>query len=505
MVDGAPYLILGGELGNSTASDLPSLRQFWPLFDSLHLNTVLAPVSWELIEPAEGRFDFSSVDGLIRQAREHDKRLVLLWFGAWKNSMSSYVPPWIKRDQARFPRAELPDGRAMEILSAFSAANRDADARAFAALMAHLRDADAGRHTVLMVQVENEIGMIPEPRDHSPAADTSFAAPVPETLIRYLVNHRSTLAPGLRVRWEAAGARTDGSWVQVFGRGAQTEELFTAWHFAEYVEAVAAAGKARYALPLFVNAALVRPGRQPGEYPSGGPLPHLTDVWRAAAPSIDFLAPDIYFPNFVEWARAYAQPGNPLFVPETGRNPEATPANALYAIGALDAIGFSPFAIEAYRPDDRLADAYDILRQLAPLLLEHQGDSSMVGVRPPVSFQGRVDETPQDVRLGDYVLRVAFPNPFSQAPDQRIESHGGLIIRLGADEYLVAGRGITVTFATSTAGAIAGIESIWEGQYVAGRWVRSRLLNGDESHQGRHLRIPDDRFGIQRVRLYRYR
>ena len=129
----------------------------------------------------------------------------------------------------------------------------------------------------------------------------------------------------------------------------------------------------------------------------------------------------------------------------------------------------------------------------------------MVGVRPPVSFQGRVDETPQDVRLGDYVLRVAFPNPFSQAPDQRIESHGGLIIRLGADEYLVAGRGITVTFATSTAGAIAGIESIWEGQYVAGRWVRSRLLNGDESHQGRHLRIPDDRFGIQRVRLYRYR
>jgi len=505
IVDGAPYLILGGELGNSTASDLPYLRQFWPLFDSLHLNTVLAPVSWELIEPAEGRFDFGSVDGLIRQAREHDKRLVLLWFGAWKNSMSSYVPPWIKRDQARFPRAELPDGRGMEMLSAFARASRDADARAFASLMAHLRDFDARRQTVLMVQVENEIGMIPHARDHSPVADTLFAGPVPRALLSYLTSHRSTLAPALRGRWESAGARTDGSWVQVFGSGAATEELFMAWHFAAYVEAVVAAGKAVYPLPMFVNAALVRPGRLPGEYPSGGPLPHLRDVWRAAAPSIDFLAPDIYFPNFVEWARAYAQPGNPLFVPETGRQPEATPANALYAIGALDAIGFSPFAIEAYRAGDCMADAYDVLGELAPLVLEHQGDGSMVGVRPPVSFQGRVDETPQDVRLGDYVLRVAFRNPFSQAPDQSIESHGGLIIQLGPDEYLVAGRGLTVTFATSTAGAIAGIESIWEGHYVAGRWVRSRLLNGDESHQGRHLRIPDDRFGIQRVRLYRYR
>jgi len=505
IVDGAPFLILGGELGNSTASDLDYLRQFWPRFDSLHLNTVLAPVSWELIEPAQGRFDFSSMDGLINQAREHDKRLVLLWFGSWKNSMSSYVPSWIKRDQAGFPRAELTGGRGMEMLSAFSAANRNADARAFAALMAHLRDADAGRHTVLMVQVENEIGMIPEPRDHSPAADTSFAAPVPEALIRYLVSHRSTLAPPLRARWEAAGARTEGSWVQVFGRGAATEEVFTAWHFAAYVEAVAAAGKATYALPLFVNAALVRPGRLPGAYPSGGPLPHLTDVWRAGAPSIDFLAPDIYFPNFVEWARAYAQPGNPLFVPETGRSPEATAANALYAIGALDAIGFSPFAIEAYQGRADLADAFDVLRQLSPVVLEHQGDSSMVGVRPPVSFDGRVDDTPQEVRLGSYVLRVAFQNPFSQTQDQDALSHGGLIIQLGPDEYLVAGRGITVTFATTTTAASAGIEGIWDGRYVAGRWVPARLLNGDESHQGRHLRIPDDRFGIQRVRLYRYR
>ena len=485
IVDGAPFLIRGGELGNSTASDLKYLQQFWPLFGRLRLNTILAPASWELIEPIEGRFDFRSIDGLLEQARAHDTRVVLLWFGAWKNSMSSYVPAWVKRDQSRFPRSQLPDGRGMEMLSPFASANRDADARAFAALMAHLLAVDARRRTVIMVQVENEIGMIPHARDYNATANELFAGEVPMGVLR------------------AKGAQTAGTWEQVFGRGPATDELFMAWHFASYVEAVAKAGKRVYPLPMFVNAALIRPGRQPGEYPSAGPLPHLMAVWRAGAPSIDFLAPDIYFPNFVEWARAYAVPGNPLFVPETGRAPDATPANGLYAIGELDAIGFSPFAIESYKADDALGDAYDVLRQLTPLVLEHQGDDSMIGVRPPVSFDGVVDDTPQSFRLGDYTLHVAFkgtsPDP---APQRKIEAHGGLIIRLGTDEYLVAGQGLIVTF--STEGATAGIESIREGTFVDGRWVPGRLLNGDESHQGRHLRIPEGKFGIQRVRLYRY-
>jgi beta-galactosidase GanA len=479
IVDGAPFLIRGGELGNSTASDLKYLQQFWPLFGKLGLNTILAPASWELIEPVEGQFDWRSIDGLLEQARAHDTRVVLLWFGAWKNSMSSYAPAWVKRDQARFPRSQLPDGRGMEILSPFVAANREADMRAFVALMSHLRTFDARHRTVIMMQVENEIGMIPHARDYSTIANDLFAGQVPAPLL---------------------GSRARGTWEQVFGRGSATEERFMAWHFATYVEAIASAGKRAYPLPMFVNAALVRPGRQPGEYPSAGPLPHLFDVWRAGAPSLDFLAPDIYFPNFVEWARAYAIPGNPLFVPETGRAPDATPANGMYAIGELDAIGFSPFAIESYRADDALGSAYDVVRQLTPLVLEHQGDDSMIGVRPPVSFDGVVDDTPQSFRMGNYTLNVAFKGT-SPEPG-KIESHGGLIIRLAADEYLVAGQGLIVTF--STEGAIAGIESIWEGTFAEGRWVPGRLLNGDESHQGRHLRIPEGKFGIQRIRLYRY-
>lgn len=487
IVDGAPFLILGGELGNSTASDLKYLERFWPLFGQLGLNTILCPASWELIEPAEGQFDFRSIDGLLAQARAHDTRVVLLWFGSWKNSMSSYVPAWVKRDQARFPRSQLPDGSGMEILSPFSAANRDADARAFAALMSHLRAVDARQRTVIMVQVENEIGMIPQARDYSAVANELIAGEVPA-------------AVASRVK----GQRTQGTWEQVFGRGPATEELFMAWHFATYVEAVASAGKRVYPLPMFVNAALVRPGRKPGEYPSAGPLPHLIDVWRAGAPSIDFLAPDIYFPNFVEWAKAYAVPGNPLFVPETGRAPDATPANGLYAIGELDAIGFSPFAIESYKADDQLGSAYAVLRQIAPLVLEHQGTDTMIGVRPPVTFDGDVDDRPQSFRLGDYTLTVAFKGASPEPATQRkVEAHGGLIIRLGPDEYLVAGKGLIVTFATE--GAIAGIESIWEGTFVDGRWRPGRLLNGDESHQGRHLRIAETAFEIQRVRLYRYR
>jgi beta-galactosidase GanA len=503
IVDGAPFLVLGGELGNSTASDLKYLQQFWPLFGKLGLNTILAPASWELIEPVEGQFDFRSIDGLLEQARAHKTRVVLLWFGAWKNSMSSYVPAWVKRDQARFPRSQLPDGRGMEILSPFVSANRDADARAFAALMAHLLAVDARHHTVIMVQVENEIGMIPHARDYSTVANELIAGEVPAALLRYLGDHRGKLASRLDEQWRANGARGSGTWEQVFGRGPATEEMFMAWHFATYVETVAKAGKRVYPLPMYVNAALVRPGRQPGEYPSAGPLPHLIDVWRAAAPSIDFLAPDIYFPNFVEWARAYAVPGNPLFVPETGRAPDATPANGFYAIGELDAIGFSPFAIESYKADDALGNAYDVLRQLTPLVLEHQGDDSMIGVRPPVSFDGSVDDTPQSFRLGDYTLHVAFKGTAAEpAPQRKVEANGGLIIRLGADEYLIAGQGLIVTF--SAEGATAGIESICEGTFVDGRWVPGRLLNGDESHQGRHLRIAEGKFGIQRVRLYRY-
>jgi beta-galactosidase GanA len=328
--------------------------------------------------------------------------------------------------------------------------------------------------------------MIPSARDHGALADAAFRRPVPPAIV--------------------PAGRAGGSWQAVFGDAA--EESFMAWHFARYVERVAAAGKAAYPLPLFVNAALPRPGRRPGEYPGGGPLPHLFGIWRAAAPSIDFLAPDIYFPNFVEWTRRFRTAGNPLFIPEANRAgaPEAR-ADALFAIGELDAIGYSPFSIDNAEGDgaESLAETYAALDALAPSILRHQGRGTIAGFRPPVAFDGTVDESDIFVALGDYRLDITFIDPWTARDDQRVASHGGLVIQLGPDEYLVAGSGVTLTFAPADGVGQAGIESIWEGRYVDGAWRPGRLLNGDESHQGRHLRLPPDRFGIQRVRLYRYR
>ena len=274
-------------------------------------------------------------------------RLVLLWFGSWKNSMSCYAPAWVKRDAKRFPRTADQDGTPQEMLSPFSAANRDADARAFAALMRHLRETDGARHTVLMVQVENEIGMIPTARDHGAAAEARLRrrpSPPSSRAISQLTRTSSPPSCGRACGLPAESAAAPGRSCSAPGRPPRR----SSWRGTSRATPRPSPPRAsaEYPLPMFVNAALIRPGHQPGQYPSGGPLPHLFDVWRAAAPSIDFLSPDIYFQNFAEWARRYARSGNPLFIPEALRSAEAS-VNGLYALGALDAIGFAPFGIES--------------------------------------------------------------------------------------------------------------------------------------------------------------
>jgi Domain of unknown function (DUF5597)/Beta-galactosidase len=513
IVDGKPFLILGGELGNSAATTLTSIDAIWPRLVELNLNTVLVPVYWDLIEPREGEFDFELVDGILAGARKHQLRLVLLWFGSWKNSMSCYAPAWVKTDQARFPRSVGHDGRGMEILSPFSEANLAADTAAFTALMKHLRQIDGKEHTVLMIQVENEIGMIPAARDWSKEATTLYQGQVPRELMDHLEAHKDSLFPELRARWAKAGFKHSGTWEQVFGPGLATEEIFTAWYFGRYTEHVAAAGKAEYPLPMYVNAALIRPNYPPGRYPSGGPLPHLIDVWQSAAPSLDFLAPDIYFPNFVEWCRKFRRRGNPLFIPESLPNSRSA-AKVFYAIGQEDAIGVSPFAIDQISDPGRqpLRESYEILRQLAPRILAHQGRGTIVGVAPDVPFAGAPVPTEEDVKLGDYMFHVVYEKPKDDLNTPGLEPgewlSGGIIIQEGPDEYLVAGTGIILTFTPVGSPAQqeqAGILNIENGRFVDSRWQIERYFGGDESHQGRHLRIPPGQFGIQRMTLYRYR
>lgn len=506
IVDGRPFLILGGELGNSTAAGHAAMEAAWPRLRALHLNTVIAPVYWELIEPREGQFEWESLDRLIDGARQNHMRLVLLWFGAWKNSMSSYAPAWVKHDWRRFPRVTKIDGTPTEILTPFSKDNLAADASAFEALMRHLRETDGERHTVLIVQVENEIGMIPEARDHGPLANAAFAQTVPKELTDHV--------------HPAAGGKDSGTWTEVFGNNPAGEEVFTAWHFATYVNELIKRGKAIYPLPMYVNAALNRPGRAPGQYPAGGPVPHLIDVWRAGAPQLDMLSPDVYFFNFADWVRPYHRPGNAVLVPEAMRSARAS-ANAMYAIAQLDAIGFSPFGIEAIAdPEhDLLSQTYSALSQLAPQILAHQGKGDLLVLSPKVNYDGSVDDAPQTVSLGDYDLTAHFaggPRPpvdprelTSGDPAMRgagLPPAGGMILRTGPDAYTVVGIGLTLTHATHDPATQAGLLDVQEWTPRAdGHWAPDRWLNGDQTNQGRQVFLPNDRIGMIRVRLYSYR
>jgi hypothetical protein len=503
IVDGQPFLMLGGELGNSTAADLQGLDTVFAHLQRMGLNTVLTPAYWELIEPEEGKFDFTSVDVALAAARAHHQKLVLLWFGAWKNSMSCYAPLWVKEDYETYPRARTQTGRPVEIMTPFDDRNLAADRKAFIALMRHIAEVDATEHTVIMIQVENEIGMIPDARDYHPDATRLFLSPVPAQLTDYLTAHAATLHPALRERWEANGRKTGGTWTELFGEGLATDELFMAYYYGLFVEEIARAGKQVYPLPMYLNAALNSRGRKPGQYPSAGPLAHLIDVWRAAAPSIDFIAPDIYDPGFSDWCAKYHVSGNPLFIPEI-RMSDDNAAKVFYAFGEHDALGFSPFSIENVRTAP-LSKAYDILRQLSPLLAEVQGKGKTCG------FLLDKDSTWHVAELGDYRLIGQHVYSFGWSPFAKDGSTwpeaGALIVQLSTDEFLVAGTGVAVTFmsAGDDTAVTTGIGYIDKVSFVNGKMTPAYRLNGDQSHQGRHLRIEVGHWDIQYIKLYNYK
>jgi hypothetical protein len=516
IVDGQPFLVLAGELTNNSATSVEYMKPIWAKLVEAKLNTVLATVAWNQVEPQEGKFDFSVVDGIIRDARSHNLRLVLLWFASWKNSLSSYPPDWVKKNFERFPRAQVAGGKSIELLSPIGDANRDADARAFAALMRHVKAVDGQRHTVIMIQVQNEVGMHGDSRDRSPAADRAFAGPVPKELMDYLQKHKDTLVPEFRQVWEAAGSKTSGTWEEVFGQSKVTDGIFMAWNYARYIGRVAEAGKAEYPIPMFVNAALYGIGRGSQPPASGGrPWDSVMDVWKAGGPQIDMLSPDAYSESdFVSFCAKYSRPGNPLFIPENMGGPDGA-ARVLYVFGRHDGIGWTVMGLEDPRiphPDNDLIGSFDAIAQMAPLIAEHQGKGTMSAVllRGP-------NDPPQKIQLGNYTLEVKFyvmPKMFGvPPPPEPPPPAAAIFIATGPDEFFVAGNGVTVTFTPNTPGPpLAGLATVEEGAFVNGRWVAGRRLNGDDSDEGNFLMLersgccwPPAAKSIQRFTLYRYR
>jgi beta-galactosidase GanA len=495
VVDGKSFLMLGAELHNSSSSSLDYMKDIWPRLAATPMNTVLTPLSWELIEPEEGKYNFRLVDGLLEQARQNRLKLVFLWLASWKNGMSSYAPVWVKRDTRRFPRAVLGESEIGEVLSTFGEATMQADARAFAAVMRHLREADNAQHTVLMMQVENEVGVLGDSRDRSTAANQVFEGPVPKQLLNYMQQHRDTLMLEFREVWQKNGFKQSGTWQAVFGSGLRTDQIFMAWNYGRYVQHVAKAGKAEYPLPMYVNTWLGDLDTPPGKFPSGGPLPEVIDVWRAAGEAIDIYSPDIYATDFAGWCRRYHRFGNPLFIPET-QGGAAGKANVFYAIGEHTAMGFAPFGIDSWRDrENELGKSYEALMQLAPAILKHQRDGNITG------FLLNRTHSDVSVTMNGYRLDISLDEIFGN----RAEAGYGLIMGTGPNEFLGAGSGFRVSFVPDSPGpAHAGINFIEDGRVVDDTWRPGRRLNGDENDQGRYWRFSSERIHIERSIVYRW-
>jgi beta-galactosidase GanA len=479
LVDGAPFLVLGGQVNNSSAWP-GMLSQVWPALKAVHANTVEMPVYWEQLEPKPGAFDFSVVDALITGSRKNDLRLVLLWFGTWKNSAPHYMPLWMKQDPVKYPWITGLNGRPMGSPSPFSKETLEADKRAFVALMRHLKKFDPQR-TVILVQVENEAGTWGGLRDYSPAAQKVFDGPVPPPVLA------------------AMNKKADGptTWKEAFGKDA--DEFFHAWAIATFIGEVAAAGKAEYPLPMYANAALrdpISPGPA-GSWESGGPTDDVLPIWKAAAPALDLLAPDIYMPEYPKVLRVlelYGGPDNPLYIPEISNAAEY----ARYFFLALghQAIGFSPFGIDytGYVNFPLGAKKLDEVA-LAPFALNYEIAAPMMRELAQWSFDGKVHgfaekkgAPAESAVLEAWKVTVKYglgQFGFGDKPPGNPEPVGGaLVVQLGDDEFLVAGTHCRVDIEPLGAGKQRQFQHVEEGSYDKGTWKPVRIWNGDQNDWG---------------------
>ena len=474
IVNGKPFIMLAGEIHNSSSSTLEYMEKVWPKVKNFNVNTILLAISWEQFEPEEGKFDYTLVDGLIAQARKNDVKIVFLWFASWKNGLSGYAPGWVKKNTQRFPLCKDAKGKSVDVLTPLGNNTRDADAKAFAALMKRIKEVDSNEQTVIMVQIENEVGIRFQPRDMSEMANKAYNSAVPKELMDYLTKNRKNLHPTLISKWEKSGFKTNGTWPEIFGGFWEADEIFSAWYYAKYLQTIAAAGKKEYPIPMFVNAWLPDPNAHLYNWPCGGPVPNMLDIWRAGAPDVDCLAPDIYLPTFKELCEEYTRNGNALLIPEAQRTEDA-PARAYWAIGKHNAICFAPFGMESMPDDHPIKDAYALLRQALPLITDAQGTEKMTAI-----FLQDKDKEPRQtiVPLGKWNLSVRYSEnglPAGTKP-------GAIIIQSAEDEFYFIGQGFEIGFKPQSTRGPQNVDILTSeiGRFENGVFVRELQLNGDE-------------------------
>jgi len=497
LVDDAPYLMLGAQVHNS--SDWPAMfPKVWPAMECLSVNTVEIPVYWEQFEPRQGQYDYTAIDTVLAEARKHHIRLVLLWFGTWKNGSQHFMPEWMKLAPDRYPHMVDQNGQAVDSPSPYATASLDADKSAFTAFMRHLKTADPQR-TAIMVQVENEPGTWGSVRDYSPAAQRLFEAPVPPEVLNAM---------------QVKAASPSPNWQEAFGP--EAEVCFHAWSVARYVGQVAAAGKAVYPLPLYANAALRDPLKPsaPGSYESGGPTDNVLAIWKVTAPALDILAPDIYQNDpaaYLKVLELYHRNDNPLFVPETGG---AGNARFFFSALGLQAIGFSPFGMDYTR---NRADAAGGSRPreefLTPWAMNYRLIGPMQREIARLNFEGKLQATAEEagqvtetLPFGPWEAVVSYGASRNNRAVGNPEPTGRVLVaQLKDNQFLVAGFFCRVDFRPADAehhrpveegtGQIpsAMIDGKWqhrqflrveEGAYESGVFKFLRIWNGDETDWG---------------------
>jgi hypothetical protein len=468
-VDGAPYLMLGAQVHNSSAWPA-MLPKVWPAMEYLHVNTVEIPVYWEQFEPRPGQYDYTVIDALLAGAREHKVRLVLLWFATWKNGSQHYMPEWMKLAPDKYPHLTDKNGRPADSPSPFAAASLEADKSAFTAFMRYLKSADRQR-TVIMVQVQNEPGTWGSVRDYSPVAQKLFEAPVPADVLTAM---------------QVKPTSPNANWQEAFGLEAEVN--FHAWAVARYVGQVAAAGKAVYPLPLYANAALrdpLKPGA-PGSYESGGPTDNVIPIWKVTAPALDIVAPDIYQNDpaaYLKVLELYHREDNALFVPETSGG--AANARFFFSALGLQAIGFAPFGMDYTNPrntPESLAPTARNYRVIAPMQREVARLNFEGKLQAVAEENGKVTQT---LAFGAWNAIVSYGAVRNNRAVGNAEPTGRILVaQLKDNQFLVAGFYCRIDFRPADAVKHRQFLRVEEGVYENGVFKFLRIWNGDETDWG---------------------
>lgn len=497
-VNEKPFTALAGELHNSSASNLDYMEtKVCPYLKEMNMNSVLVPIYWEKIEPIEDKFDFTLLDGILKQARKEGFKLILLWFGLWKNGISSYVPEWVKTNNSKYMRACNYEGKNMDVISPLCEKAIDADKKAFTKLMTHLKEVDEKEQTVIMIQVENEIGLHGSDRDYSVYANEQYKKEIPECIAKlYSAN---------------------GTWEEAFKEDAP--EYFMEYYYAAAIEKIASAGKKIYGLPMYVNAWIEKFPWRPGGYPSGGPIARFIKLWHKVTPTISVIAPDIYSSDFSGVCDEFTIEDNPLLIPEIRRD-ALNSSNVFYAIGKYNALCYSPFGIEDFKTPPELltglcnpnlmktlnidvnawdcdntavylSKSYEIINSAMDLIRKCRKDGKLHSfIRKDEHERGTV------IQMKEYDVRINFKSNQAGIPKS-----AGMILEISDNEFYIMGTSINYSFMPKKNENITvGFLNLEEGEFINGEWAASRVLNGDERYFTNLYDMPS----INKIKLYKY-